>query len=73
MKIHTQDGRGVFVFGSVCISDTGPDNVIQIQGKNERYSHFLGRYADGARASGVILDIEAAYYQGTKIFYMPWE
>lgn len=73
MKIHTQDGRGVFDFGNVFISDTGPDNVIQIQGKKERYSHFLGRYADGARARGVILDIEAAYYQGTKIFYMPWE
>lgn len=33
MKIHTQDGRGVFDFGSVFISDTGPDNVIQIQGQ----------------------------------------
>lgn len=55
------------------MKNTGPDNVIQIQGKNERYSHFLGRYADGARARGVILDIEAAYYQSAKIFYMPWE
>lgn len=71
MKIHSQDGYGVFEFGSAFIPRNGPDNEIRIKGQNEKYSHFLGRYIDGARAKGVLVDIETAYCRGLKIFYMP--
>ncbi len=73
MKIHTQDGRGIFEFGSAFIPENGPGNVIRVHGKNESYSHFLGRYIDEARARGVLVDIEAAYCKGLKIFHMPPE
>ena len=41
MKIHSQDGSGVFEFGSAFIPKNGPDNEIRIKGQNEKYSHFL--------------------------------
>ena len=73
MKIRAQDGNGIFDFGSAFISDDGPGNVIWIQDKNENRSHFLGQYTDAARARGVLLDIEAAYCDGLRIFSMPLE
>lgn len=73
MKIYSQNGRGIFEFGSAFIPENGPDNVIRVHGKNESYSHFLGRYTDEARARGVLMDIETAYRRGMKIFYMPLE
>lgn len=73
MKIHSQDGRGIFEFGSAFIPERGPGNIIRVHGNNENYSHFLGRYIDEARARGVLMDIETAYRRGTKIFYMPLE
>lgn len=71
MKICSQDGRGIFEFGSVFIPERGPDNVIRVRSGYERRSHFLGRYEDVERARGVLADIDAAYHREQKIFYMP--
>ena len=71
MKIHSQDGNGVFEFGNVLIPQKGAGKEIWGRGPGEQNLNFLGVYEDRARARGVLTDLEAAYCKGIKIFYMP--
>lgn len=71
MKIHSQDGSCVFEFGSVIIPKKGAGNEIWGRAPGEQCLTFLGVYEDGARAKGVLADLEASYCRGVKIFYMP--
>lgn len=73
MKIHAQDNKGVYEFGSVFIPEKGLLNTVRVCPRGGDRSYFLGIYEDEARAKGVILDIETAYYQGLKLYHMPLE
>lgn len=73
MKIHAQDNKGVYEFGSVFIPEKGFLNTIRVCPRGGDKSYFLGVYESEARARGVILDIEAAYCHGLRLYYMPPE
>lgn len=71
MKIHSQDGNGVFEFWNALIPRKGTDNEIWGRTPGEQNLHFLGIYKNKTRAREVLADLETAYLEGTKIFYMP--
>lgn len=71
MKIRTQDGNGIYEFGSVWIGRHQHGSVICSRSFGESTAAMLGVYEDEARARGVLQDIDTYYQKGKKIFYMP--
>lgn len=71
MKIYSQDGTGIYEFGSVWIGKHPTYSIICGRSYSEENAVILGTYSDIARARGVLFDIDTAYQKGKSIFYMP--
>lgn len=71
MKIRSQDGTGIYEFGSAWIGNHPVCHIIRGRSYSEEDAVILGVYEDDARAKGVLMDIITAYEKEMSIFYMP--
>lgn len=71
MKIRSQDGTGIYEFGSAWIGKHPVCHIICGRSYSEKDAVILGVYEDAARAKGVLMDIITAYEKEMSIFYMP--
>lgn len=75
MKIRTQDTRKYLEFGEIYARSYGNSGQAAVYVTNRFHLEpvCVGIYEDMARAKGVLYEIDLAYQERQRIFYVPAE